>query len=100
VQKRKKADLDEFSDLSSATLEETVNKYQISDKIYTVEPAAKRQCISVNPFPGFAMLDNQFSNIVPGETEFSTVSDSAASEEHSSLESELIPIPAIQRTDR
>ncbi|WP_250147235.1 MULTISPECIES: hypothetical protein [unclassified Wolbachia] len=56
------------------------------EEICTVEPPAKRQCISVPPFEGFAEFHNQFCNIVP---EDSIVNDSAVPEEHTSLEGEL-----------
>ncbi|MGL9757882.1 MAG: hypothetical protein ACR5LA_03310 [Wolbachia sp.] len=55
------------------------------EEICKVEPPAKRQCISVIPFPGFAEFYNQFSNIV---TEDSTANDSEVPEEYTSLESE------------
>ncbi|WP_241653923.1 hypothetical protein [Wolbachia endosymbiont of Nilaparvata lugens] len=56
------------------------------EEICTVEPPAKRQCISVPPFEGFAEFHNQFCNIVP---EDSIVNDSSVQEEHTSLEGEL-----------
>ncbi|MFP3021677.1 MAG: hypothetical protein ACEY3K_01610 [Wolbachia sp.] len=58
------------------------------EEICTVEPPAKRQCISVPPFEGFAEFHNQFSNMV---TENSTASSSLTSNENisDSLESEL-----------
>lgn len=58
------------------------------EKICTVEPPAKLQCISVPPFEGFAEFHNQFSNMV---TENSTASSSLTSNENisDSLESEL-----------
>ncbi|WP_341813746.1 hypothetical protein [Wolbachia endosymbiont (group B) of Germaria angustata] len=96
VHKRKRDDLNEFSELSLenflpsfATLEQIVAECEFDngiDKISTVEPPAKRQCISVIPFPGFAEFHNQFSNIVK---EDSTVNDSSVPEEHTSLEDEL-----------
>ncbi|WP_419214984.1 hypothetical protein [Wolbachia endosymbiont of Rhagoletis cingulata] len=52
------------------------------EEICTVEPPAKRQCISVPPFEGFAEFHNQFCNIVP---EDSIVNDSSVQEEHTSL---------------
>ncbi|WP_407511461.1 hypothetical protein [Wolbachia endosymbiont of Trichogramma kaykai] len=51
-----------------------------------VEPLAKRQCISVPSFEGFAEFHNQFCNMVP---EDSIVNDSAVPEEHTSLEGKL-----------
>ena len=96
VHKRKRDDLNEFSELSLenflpsfATLEQIVAECEFDhgiDEISTVEPPAKRQCISVIPFPGFAEFHNQFSNIVK---EDSTVNDSSVPEEHTSLEGEL-----------
>ncbi|WP_353276394.1 hypothetical protein [Wolbachia endosymbiont (group B) of Villa cingulata] len=56
------------------------------EEICTVEPPAKRQCISVPSFEGFAEFHNQFCNIVP---EDSIVNDSSVPEEHTSLEGEL-----------
>ncbi len=102
VHKRKRDDLNEFSDLqieenffsSSITLEQTIAEYEfdVSDQIpdfsHEVEPPAKRQCISVPPFEGFGELHNQFRNIVP---ENSTGSSSLTSNENisDSLESEV-----------
>ncbi|QCB62518.1 hypothetical protein EJB00_02595 [Wolbachia endosymbiont of Drosophila mauritiana] len=96
VHKRKRDDLNEFSEPSLenflpsfATLEQIVAEREFDngiDEISTVEPPAKRQCISVPPFEGFAEFHNQFCNIVP---EDSIVNDSAVPEEHTSLEGEL-----------
>ncbi|OCA06189.1 hypothetical protein wTpre_512 [Wolbachia endosymbiont of Trichogramma pretiosum] len=56
------------------------------EEMCTVDPLAKRQCISVPSFEGFAKFHNQFCNIVPKD---SIVNDSALPEEHTSLEGKL-----------